>query len=209
MSFGTPIAKLIDVRLVTATLVLGLAASLTACARPGNTPSGTPEATSEVTLAASLAPAPLPPMQPVPGTPAVGCDGQRLQPVRPERVASAPPPPMTSAQVDAAERTRRALEAANPPLPRRGPLPAAVAARAETCARDLSPELNLLMRGTAPLDESTLRTFLTGEGLTGIVIGPELSFAGATGQACVHGSFTADGPALSIGPTGPDGGCRP
>jgi hypothetical protein len=123
--------------------------------------------------------------------------------------AKAAPRPVTSAPAEAAERARRALEAANPPLPRRGPLPAAAAARAEACARHLSPQLNLLMRDTAPLDERALRRFLTREGLTGIGIGPGPSFAGATGAACVYGSFTADGPELSIGPPGPDGSCSP
>lgn len=225
MTFRTPIAKLIDVRHIAATLALGLAASLAACARPGNTPSGTPATTSEVTLMASLAPAPprvaSPPLAAVPGTAEVGCDGRRRQPVRPARPMGSAPPrirpesvpprirPTPGAEADAAERARRALAAANPPLPRRGPLPSEAAARAETCARSLSPQLTLLLHGADPLDEKTLRTFLTGEGLTGVVIGPGLSFAAATGKACVHGSLTADRPELSIGPPAPDGTCRP
>ncbi|MEU8230202.1 hypothetical protein AB0C12_11420 [Actinoplanes sp. NPDC048967] len=116
---------------------------------------------------------------------------------------------MTSAEADAAERARRALEAANPPLPRRGPLPSAAAARAEACARNLSPQLNLLMHASDALDEQTLRAMLTREGLTGVVIGPGPKFAGTTGNACVHGSLAGDGPDLSIGPPAPDGTCHP
>ncbi|MEU8614429.1 hypothetical protein AB0C29_41220 [Actinoplanes sp. NPDC048791] len=198
-------------RLTTAAVVLALAGSLTACAGPGNTPSGTPTAKSEtVTLWASAAPAPpqvVPP--PVPGTPGVGCDGRRIQPAQPKRMGSAPPRPMTSAEADAAERARRALEAANPPLPRRGPLPSAAAAQAETCARNLSPQLNLLMHASGPLDEQTLRALLTREGLTGVAIGPGPNFAAATGTACVHGSLAGERPEMSIGPPAPDGTCHP
>jgi hypothetical protein len=205
------VAKLIDVRLTTAAVVLALAGSPTACARPANTPSGTPTAESKtVTLWVSAAPAApqvVPP--PVPGTPAVGCDGRRIQPAQPKWVSSAPPRPMTSAEADAVERARRALEAANPPLPRRGPLPSAAATQAETCARNLSPQLNLLMHGPGPFDEQTLRAFLTREGLTGVVIGPGPEFAAATGNACVHGSLAGERPDLSIGPPGPDGTCHP
>ncbi|GAA3956408.1 hypothetical protein [Actinoplanes auranticolor] len=197
-------------RLATAAVVLGLAGSLTACAHPGNTPSGTPAAPSDVTFLASIAPAPPRVGQPlVPGTPAVGCDGQRLQPARPKRWNSAPPRPTTSAENDAAERTRRALEAANPPLPRRGPLPSTAAARAETCARNLSPQLTLLLHSPGSLDERTLRALLTREGLTGVVISPALDFAAAAGDACVHGRLAGERPDLSIGPPDPDGTCHP
>jgi hypothetical protein len=214
VSFDTTVGKLIDVRPSTAALVLGLTASLTACARPGDSPSGTPTARSEVTLMASLAPGPpqvVGPSHfaPVPGTPAVGCGGRRIQPARPARPVSPRPRPTSGPEFDAAERARRALEAANPPLPRLGPLPSEAAAQAETCARNLSPQLTLLMHGAVPLDERTLRRFLTGEGLTGVVIGPGLDFAAATGKACVHGHFTADGPALSIGPPAANGTCHP
>jgi hypothetical protein len=116
---------------------------------------------------------------------------------------------MTSAENDAAARTRRALEAANPPLPRRGPLPSAAAARAETCARNLSPQLTLLMHSAAQLDEAALRALLTREGLTRVKIGPGPTFAAATGNACVHGSLAGDRPDLSIGPPALDGTCHP
>ena len=140
-------------RLPAAVVALGLIASLAACARPGDTPSGTPSARSEVTLMASLAPGPpqlaVPPVQRMS---TMGCDG-RIKPVQPKPAGSVPPRPMTSAQADAVERARRALEAANPPLPRRGALPTEAAARAEACARRLSPQLTLLMHSAEQPDE--------------------------------------------------------
>ena len=84
----------------------------------------------------------------------------------------------------------------------------AAAAQAETCARRLAPQLNLLVQAPDRPNEQALRTLLTGEGLTGITIGPELGFTAATGEACLHGDLSAAGPDLSIGPPGPDGTCH-
>ena len=207
MSFGTPVAKLIDVRSATAAIVLGLTASLTACARPGNTPSGTPTATSRtVTVWATAAPAP--PIGLVPSrlatTPGPAC-GSSTTGVR--KPPATTPDPQISPESEAAARARRALEAANPPVPRRGPVPDEAAA--ESCARTLRMELTLLTsgRGETP-QEPALRRTLTAMGLSGITVGAGSAFAASTGTACVYGTFTADGPELSIGPLGADGTCR-
>lgn len=217
---GTPVAKLIDVRPSTAALVLGLTASLTACARPGNTPPGTPAATSRpATLWASLAPAQpelIASAQPAligsaPGRvglrPGAVCDGRVGRIPRP---ATTKPDLQLSAESDAAARSRRALEAANPPIPRRGPVQGDAAAIAESCVRTLRLELTLLTggRGGRPGEPALLRT-LTSQGLSGITVGNESAFAASTGTACVYGAFTAEGPELSIGPLAANGTCHP
>jgi hypothetical protein len=225
VSFGTLVARLIDVRPATAALVLGLAASAAACASPDTTPSGTPAAQSRtVTLWASAAPAQPRGMAPSrlavrPGPVCAGPAGiakpatsgrQPIpdpQPTRadPQPDAADPQPdaadPQPSTEPEAAARARRALEAANPPVPRRGPVPADAAAVAESCARILRLELTLLIggRGGRPA-EPALRRTLARQGLSGIAVGDESAFAASTGAACVHGVFTAEGPQLSIGP---------
>jgi len=199
------------VRLSTAALVLGLTASLTACARPGSTPTGTPEATSRpATLWASLAPAQPELIGSAPGRlglrPGAACDGRagRIPPP-----ATTTPDPQPSAESEAAARARRALEAANPPVPRRGPIQGDAAALAESCVRTLRLELTLLTggRGGRPEEPALLRT-LTSQGLSGITVGSGAAFAASTGAACVYGTFTADGPELSIGPLAANGTCH-
>ncbi|WP_148308237.1 hypothetical protein [Actinoplanes friuliensis] len=184
-----------------AAVVLGLAVSLTACARPGNTPSGTPTAQSRPAAQITAVPAPR-------GGSAVAiaprgwtCDKQQAG--RPQSVITNP-----GLEPEAQARARRALEAANPPLPRRGPLPEDVAVVAESCARALSLELKLLAAnaGNVP-DSSSVHRLLTAKGLTGVTTDTRSSFAGAIGDACVHGTFSTDGPELSIGPQSPDGTC--
>lgn len=223
MSFGTAVAKLIDVRLATAALVvLGLAASLPACARPGDTPAGTPPAASRpATLWASLAPAPPELIGSAPARPSVigvvpdrlrlrqgaVCDGRAGKTPRPAVSTPGPPP---SPESEAAARSRRALEAANPPIPRRGPVRGDAATIAEFCVRTLRLELRLLTggRGGRP-EEPALRRMLTSQGLSGITVGEGSAFAASTGTACVYGVFTAAGPELSIGPPAARGTCRP
>jgi hypothetical protein len=108
----------------------------------------------------------------------------------------------------AAERARRALEAANTPFPRRGPLRDEEAA--EACGRALRMELTLLTagRGEAP-EESLLRRTLLTQGLSRITISADSSFAASTGKDCVFGTFTTNGPELTLGPPAADGACRP
>jgi hypothetical protein len=208
VSFGTSIAKLIDVRPATAAVVLGLIASLTACARPGDTPSGTPAAPSRtVTLWASAAPAP--PKGALPSRLAMRPGPSCAGPAGIEKPTTTKPAPRLSPEPEATARARRALEAMNPPVPRRGPLPDPVAAAAEGCARTLRLELTLLTggRGGTPA-EPELRRVLTQQGLSGITVAGD-AFGAATGKACVHGVFTADDVELSIGPLDANGTCRP
>jgi hypothetical protein len=110
----------------------------------------------------------------------------------------------------AAERARRALEAANPPIPQRAPVPPEAVAAAESCARTLQQELTLLAASPGGItDEQSLRRILTSAGLSRILVQPGPAFAAAAGQACVHGTFPSGRPELSIGPQQPDGSCRP
>ena len=201
--------------------MLVLTASLAACARPGDTPAGTPAAASRpATLWASPAPA-----QPeligsalarpaligsAPGRvklrPGAVCDGRVGKTPRP---ATTTPDPQLTAESEAAARSRRALEAANPPIPRRGPVRGDAAAVAESCVRTLRLELTLLTggRGGRPGEPALMRA-LTSQGLSGITVGNGSAFAASTGTACVYGTFTAEGPELSIGPLATNGTCR-
>ncbi len=211
---GTPGAKVIDVRLSAAALVLGLTASLTACAHPGNTPSGTPAAGPRTaTLWASARPAQ--PAEIAPATPSLlrlrprpACDS-RGGGIPAPATTTTTPQPQTSAEGEAAARARRALEAANPPLPRRGPVQGDAATVAESCARMLRLDLTLLTGGRGgPPKEPALHEALARQGLSGITVGNGSAFAASTGTACLYGVFTTEGPELSIGPLAADGTCR-
>ena len=191
-------------------VALALAATLPACAPQGYTPTSTPSA-HVVTLPMSAGPA-----QTAPGLPSliavppsripVGCDN---------RIAARPTPPSgahTNSAIpepDAAERARRALEAANPPISRRAPSTRG-RSRRQFCARSLRPKLTLLAANPGGLaDEQSLRRILTSAGLTEIIIQPGPAFAAAAGKACVYGTFPSGRTELSIGPQQPDGSCRP
>jgi len=187
--------------------VLGLAASLTACARPGDTPSGTPTAASRtVTRWASAAPAQprglVPSRLAVRPGPACG-----TRPTGVPKPSAATPDPRVSADSEAEARARRALAAANSPVPRRGPVRDEVTA--ESCARTLRLELTLLTggRGEAPRVPALHRT-LAAVGLSGVTVGDGSAFAASTGTDCVYGTFTGAGPELSIGPLAANGTCR-
>ena len=198
-----------------AAVALTLAATLPACAPQGYTPTGTPSA-NVVTLHMSAAPA-----QPTPGLPSlmaippsritIGCDNPvAARPVPPTGAAKPPPATPNVTDSSAAERARRALEAANPPIPRRAPIPPEAAPAAESCARSLQPDLTLLAVSPGGLaDEQSLRRVLTSAGLTKIIIQPGPAFAAAAGKACVYGTFPSGKPELSIGPQQPDGSCHP
>jgi hypothetical protein len=81
---------------------------------------------------------------------------------------------------------------------------------AESCVRTLRQELTLLTAGRAGRpDESALRRTLTAMGLSGISMGRESDFAASTGSACIYGTFTPEGPELSIGPLTRNSACRP
>lgn len=123
-------------------------------------------------------------------------------------LTSAGAAPSAGAAADAAERRRRALAEANPPLPRRAGVPEAAAARAESCARRISPELTLLSVTGAP-DDNAIRQILTTAGLDQVAIRPGPAFAASTGRACLYGTLTSDHPKLSIGPLAPNGSCPP
>ncbi|RSM48833.1 hypothetical protein DMB66_45895 [Actinoplanes sp. ATCC 53533] len=139
--------------------------------------------------------------------PGAVCDGRAGRIPRPPTTT---PDPQLSAESDAAARARRALEAANPPIPRRGPVRDDAAAIAESCVRTLRLELTLLTggRGGRPGEPALLRT-LTSKGLSGITVGKESAFAASTGTACVYGTFTAEGPELTIGPLAANDTCHP
>jgi len=144
----------------------------------------------------------------------VGCDNRiAARPIPPSGAPPAADPRAAAPHVadsDAAERARRALEAANPPISRRAPIPPEAAATAESCARSLQPGLTLLAANPRALaDEQSLRRILTSAGLTKIIIQPGPTFAAAAGKACVYGTFPSGKPELSIGPQPRDGSCRP
>jgi hypothetical protein len=71
-------------------------------------------------------------------------------------------------------------------------------------------ELTLLTAGRGePPEESMLRRTLTTQGLTRITISADSSFAASTVKDCVFGTFTTNGPELTLGPPAADGACRP
>jgi hypothetical protein len=109
----------------------------------------------------------------------------------------------------ARERRAQVLESQRATFPRRGEIGAAAAAGATECARLLQLEFTLRMAGDRPLDEVAIRAALRSTGLTKAVIAPGPRFATSTGQACIIGAVTGDGPAMVIAPLPPDHTCRP
>jgi hypothetical protein len=143
-----------------------------------------------------------------PPTPKRLASARAARPPAPKRLTSIGAASSAGAAADAAERRRRALAEANPPLPRRAGVPEAAAVRAESCARRISPELTLLSVTGAP-DDNAIRQILSTAGLDQVVIRPGPTFAASTGKACLYGTLTSDHPKLSIGPLAPNGSCPP
>jgi hypothetical protein len=110
---------------------------------------------------------------------------------------------------DPGQRARRALAEQNRPTATRGVVPAVAIPGAEACVHVLKIQFSLLTAGsrTAP-DEQAVEAALRSAGLTKILIHSGPVFAASTGAACVFGSFTATGPAFTIGPLTTDGSCR-
>jgi hypothetical protein len=100
---------------------------------------------------------------------------------------------------DADERTRRTLEQQQTPLPRRGDVPEAAARGAESCARNLSLELNLLLHSGIGVTPATITRSLTNTGLLQPVVEGD-RFAASTGKACVVGRIVDGKAELSIAP---------
>jgi hypothetical protein len=109
---------------------------------------------------------------------------------------------------DLAQRARRVLAEQHRPTPTRGVVPAAAVPGAEACVYFLRIQFSLLAAGSrAAPAEPAIEAALHSAGLTKIVIHPGPVFAASTGAACVHGSFTAEGPSFVIGPAATDGSC--
>jgi hypothetical protein len=198
-------------------LLIGAAA---ACAQPDQTPAGTPEVQRSMSFSA----------QRVPAAPLSGAFIERGYRITGSCAALQPPPQATPGplpggepgglsdaearrRAEALERARLVLEAANPPVPRRGDMPAATVIGAEQCVNQLRVELTRRVAGsrTAP-SIPDIRSTMESIGLTAVTVnansrGP--SFAGSTGAACLLGTFTADKPTFAIAPLPTAGGCHP
>lgn len=198
-----------------------LVAAVTACARPGNTP----ERHAEISTVTVTAEAPsvsiaqpdissfLTRMPAKDGT--VPC---AQDPVIARRPSGAVPPPDRGAgpddaqpkggataprravpSDDAAERSRRTLEQQQTPLPRRGDVPEAAARGAESCARNLSAQLTLLLHSGIGVTPATITRLLTNTGLLQPIVEGD-RFAASTGKACVVGRIVDGKAELSIAP---------
>jgi hypothetical protein len=104
---------------------------------------------------------------------------------------------------------RRALEALQSPVPRRGEVPAAAVPAAEACVRLLQAELTLLGVSAGGPADTAVEAALRRAGLRNPVVKPGPAFAGSTGSACVVGSFAGTRPSLVIAPLDPAGACIP
>jgi hypothetical protein len=216
---------------------VALTAAVAACARQGDTPAGTPTVVTSVEIGMSAVPAPAGPLSlaPLPpGTAKHGCaepgpaikkppgtrspersrgagpndaGDPRPTPRAMDRPAATPLPGTTG---DAAERARKALEAQQSPVPRRGIVPPAAVPGAEACVRLLQLEFNLLAAaaGGTPAD-AAVRAALLKAGLRDPVVEPGPAFAASTGSACVVGAFTGTEPSMAITPLGRGGACTP
>ncbi|MCM4081104.1 hypothetical protein [Paractinoplanes hotanensis] len=195
--------------------MVGAAALLLAgCAGtdPAGPPDGAPKTATAVVSAVGASPrVPVPvasagraPVVPAPATSgkATCAQGARLVPA-PEQSASFD-------VNDPEQRARRVLAEQHRPIPTRGAVPAAAIAGAEACVHILKLRFSLLTAGsrTAP-DKQAIEAALRSAGLTKVVIRSGPIFAASTGDACLHGSFSAAEPAFVIGPPATDGACRP
>lgn len=196
-------------------------AAVAACARPGNTPEGAPVTTvvsfhveasgariARPDISSYLTRAPAkdgtvscaqdPVIARVPsGEVPPPNRGAGPNDSRPRGAATAPKRAVPSD--DAAERTRRTLEQQQTPLPRRGDVPEAAARGAESCARNLSIELTLLLHSGIGVTPSTITRALTNTGLVEPVVAGD-RFAASTGKACVVGRIVDGEAELSIAP---------
>jgi hypothetical protein len=195
---------------VTATVV----ALLAGCAPPGASETGSPAPGSDTVVTVSGAASPttvvlVPSPAPASAIPAPAPSGEASC----ARGATLMPSvdPSTSFDInDPQQRALRVLAEQFRPTPRRGTVPQAAVPGAEACVYVLRLQFSLLTSGFRSVpDASAIDRTLRAAGLAKIVIRPGPVFAASTGAACVYGTFTAAGPAFTIGPLGTDGSCSP
>lgn len=109
---------------------------------------------------------------------------------------------------DPQQRARRTLAEQHRPTPTRGPVPPDAVPGAEACVTALKLHFSLLTSGSTRVpDERAISGALSSAGLTKIAVRPGPAFAGSTGAACVHGTYSTAGPAFTIGLPAADGSC--
>lgn len=111
---------------------------------------------------------------------------------------------------DPRQRALRALAEQYGPTPKRGAVPEAAVPGAEACVHALEIYFSLLAAGSRSTPQpSQVDQALRSAGLTNIVVAPGPVFGASTGELCVFGAFTTNGPEFTLGPPATDGSCRP
>ena len=197
-------ASVTSVRVKRGAIVVAVMGLLTGCATPGETPASPRSVTVVVSAADPGSPAVAPPMTPDPA------QSDRASCAWGAKPMPSVDPSASFDMSDPQERARRVLAEQYRPTPRRGVVAAAAVPGAEACVRALRIEFSLLTAGSpAAPDDPAIERALRSAGLTKIVIRSGPVWAASTGGACVYGTFTAAGPAFTIGPPAIDGSCRP